>query len=187
MSRGQRLSDSNTTNDPAATDDKFARHIEGCVHVIPQLKALLPSLPALIAEDALLQSVQVQQLVAQQQWFMVSSTVIRDALSLLKLGSKWDELASGSVLHRYGNVLHLVGRAWRGVAVQLAGTADSSGQVRKQTIRSGEHSLHTCHVKRKHMNSTVQVTCINWLGSLPWRLSCKHVWQHATATGATSC
>ncbi|KAF6262473.1 hypothetical protein COO60DRAFT_628601 [Scenedesmus sp. NREL 46B-D3] len=137
MSRGQRLSDSNTTNDPAATDDKFARHIQGCVHVIPQLKALLPSLPALIAEDALLQSVQVQQLVAQQQWFMVSSTVIRDALSLLKLGSKWDELASSSVLHRYGNVLHLVGRAWRRVAVQLAGTADSSGQVRKQTIRSG--------------------------------------------------
>jgi hypothetical protein len=126
-------------DDLIAPDNQFTRDVTGCVQLIPQLKSLLPTLPALASWDASVQPAQVQQLVVKQQWFHTSSTVLRDALKLLQLGSSWQELGPGSTLHKYSSVLHVVGQAWRRVAVQLAGTTVSTALLR-QTAQSGEQS-----------------------------------------------
>jgi hypothetical protein len=123
--------------DDVAASDRFARLAAGCVHDIPQLDQLLPTLPTLAAGDASLQAGQLQQMVSQQQWFRSCSSVLRDALSLLKLSSNWADLAEATTFQKYGNVLHLVGQAWCSVAVQLAGTS-SEAQVARQTIQSSE-------------------------------------------------
>jgi hypothetical protein len=123
--------------DDVAASDRFARLAAGCVHDIPQITQLLPMLPTLASEDASLQAGQLQQLVSQQQWFTSCSSVLRDALSLLKLSSNWADLAGATTLQTDGNVLHLAGQAWCSVAVQLAGTS-SEAQVAQQTIQSSE-------------------------------------------------
>jgi hypothetical protein len=127
--------------DDVAACDRFTRDIAGCVHDIPQLKHLLPTLPTLAAGGASLQAAQLQQLVYQQQWFRSCSTVLRDALSLLKLSSSWSHLAGATAFQKYGNVLHLVGQAWCSVAVQLAGTT-SEALVAQQTIQSSEQVVY---------------------------------------------
>jgi hypothetical protein len=129
-------------NDLATADSQTARDVGECTQRIPKLKPLLPTLPSLATWDACFQPGQVQQGVVRQQWFQTSAEVLRDALSLLQLGSSWKNLGPGSTLLKYGNVLHVVGQAWNFMAVQLAGI--SSQALLRQTIQSGEQSSGTC-------------------------------------------
>jgi hypothetical protein len=92
---------------------------------------------ALAPNPSSMPQAQVQQLVARQQWFKASSTVLRGALKLLQLGSSWQHLAEGAALHKYGYVFHLAGRAWCNATELLLDCEDSESRARQQLIESG--------------------------------------------------